>query len=150
MGWIGFGLKVKGKFENDIWIGNNNSKDEWCVAYHGVGRNQESEKVKTITKKIVIEGFKIGPNQEHEVCDDIFHPGKKVGKGVYCFSSINTAELYSGISKINGIPFKTVLIVRVKSDAIRMCQDYIGYWIVNGTFDEIRPYRILYKRCKEK
>ena len=38
-------------------------------------------------------------------------------------------------------------MVRVKPDAIRQCECYKDYWVVNGTTDEIRPYRILYKAC---
>jgi hypothetical protein len=38
-------------------------------------------------------------------------------------------------------------MVRVKPSIIRQCNcDYAkDYWVVNGTKDEIRPYRILYK-----
>ena len=38
---------------------------------------------------------------------------------------------------------------RVKPDAIRQCPCTKGnseYWVVDGTTDEIRPYRILYKK----
>ena len=41
-------------------------------------------------------------------------------------------------------------MVRVKPEAIRGCEDREDYWVVNGTTDEIRPYRILYKECKEE
>ena len=41
-------------------------------------------------------------------------------------------------------------MVRVKPEAIRGCEDSEDYWVVNGTTDEIRPYRILYKKCMEK
>ena len=101
---------------------------------------------KDITGKIVKSNFKAGSNQVHEGCDDIFHPGKKVGRGVYCTPNVETAEDYSGISEINGIQYNTVLMVRVKPDAIRHCADSGDYWVVNGTTDEIRPYRILYKK----
>ena len=62
-------------------------------------------------------------------------------------------EQYAGISVINGVKYKTVLMVRVKPEAIRYCDQCFGsrapynYWVVNGTEDEIRPYRILYKKC---
>ena len=41
-------------------------------------------------------------------------------------------------------------MVRVKPDSIRHCDNCeesreLNYWVVNGTTDEIRPYRILYK-----
>ena len=57
----------------------------------------------------------------------------------------NCADKYAGISEINGIKYKTVLMVRVKQEAIRHCKCE-DYWVVNGTTDEIRPYRILYKK----
>ena len=61
-------------------------------------------------------------------------------------------EQYVGISEINGIKYKTVLMVRVKPEEIRHCDScsdsraLYNYWVVNGTTDEIRPYRILYKK----
>ena len=149
IGWNGIGLNVLDKYDNgdNTWIGMDNSKGEWCVAYHGVGRDAgSSDNVKDITGKIVKSNFKAGSNQVHEDCDDIFHPGKKVGRGVYCTPNVETAEDYSGISEINGIQYNTVLMVRVKPDAIRHCEDSGDYWVVNGTTDEIRPYRILYKK----
>ena len=42
-------------------------------------------------------------------------------------------------------------MVRVKPEVIRHCDSCDdskapnNYWVVNGTTDEIRPYRILYK-----
>ena len=147
LGWIGFGIKCKEKFENDIWIGNNNSKGEWNVAYHGVGMARESDYVKKITGIIIKSQFKPGIHQMHLYCDDKYHPGKKVGSGVYICPNINSAEAYAGISIINNIKFKTVLMLRVRPDAIRGCNcPGIKLWVVNGTNDEVRPYRILYKK----
>ena len=87
-------------------------------------------------------------------CPDEFHPRQKVGEGVYCTPNIKAVEKYAGKSEINGIIYKTVLMVRVKPDALRHCNKCLdsrtnNYWVVNGTNDEIRPYRILYKKCKE-
>jgi len=150
IGWIGIGLKVFDKYEDNIWIGMDNSQGEWCVAYHGVGRDNKSVEVKKITGLIYKGAFKPGRNQVHSECDDQYHPGKKVGEGVYCTPKIETAEEYSGYSTINGKNYATVLMVRVKPEAIRGCEDSEDYWVVNGTTDEIRPYRILYKKCMEK
>ena len=149
LGWIGIGLRVKGKYNNDSWIGNNNNPGEWCVAYYGVGRGQSSHNVKNITGIICKTTFKPGPSQAYKDCDNIYNPGKKVGIGVYCMSNPETAEQYAGISEINGKKYKTVLMVRVKPDAIRSCNCEPDNWVVNGTTEEIRPYRILYKECKE-
>ena len=91
--------------------------------------------------------------QVHKDCDDQFHPGKKVGEGVYCTPNIETAEDYLGIVNINGETYKTVLMVRVNPNALRHCDDCwdskdpYNYWVVNGTTNEIRPYRILFKKC---
>ena len=147
IGWKGIGLRVIDKYDNgnNTWIGMDNSKGEWCVAYHGVGRNKKN--VQERTGLIVKGGFNPGPNQVHKDHPDLNHPGRKVGEGVYCTPSINVAELYSGVSQIHGKNYKTVLMVRVKPDAIRYCKDQSDYWVVNGTTDEIRPYRILYKEC---
>ena len=128
-----------------------NSEGEWCVAYHGIGsRSLSSDIVKDITGKIFKGAFKAGARQAHKSCPDQFHPGNLVGEGVYCTAKISTAEKYAGISEINGKSYKTVFMVRVKPNAIRHCDKCSiskndQYWVVNGTTDEIRPYRILYK-----
>ena len=152
--WIGIGLKVKDKYGDNIWIGMDNSPGEWCVAYHGIASGQSSDNVKRVTGIIAKTTFKKGGGQAHASCPDQFHPGNSVGEGVYCTPTIKTAEdKYAGISEINGVKYKTVIMVRVKPEAIRhcdICSDSrapYNYWVVNGTPDEIRPYRILYKKC---
>ena len=124
------------------------------MAYHGVASGQSSDNVKDVTGKIVKTTFKKGRGQAHSNCPDQYHPGNKVGEGVYCTPTIETAgEQYAGISVINGVQYKTVLMVRVNPNSIRhcdICDDSrapYNYWVVNGTTDEIRPYRILYKKC---
>ena len=149
VGWIGIGLKVMDKYDNgnNIWIGMENIDGEWCVAYHGVGRAKDSNTIKDITGKIIKTEFRAGPNQAHGNCNDIYHPGNKVGNGVYCTPSIEVAKSYSGKSIINGVKYETVLMVRVKPEAIRGCSCEPDYWVVGGTTNEIRPYRILYRKC---
>jgi len=156
IGWNGIGLKVWDKYDNEdnTWIGMDNVPGEWCVAYHGVASGQSSDDVKRVTGLICNTTFKAGNGQAHASCADQYHPGKIVGTGVYCTPTIATAEsMYAGKSNINGINYKTVLMVRVKPSAIRHCDSCndskapYNYWVVNGTTDEIRPYRILYKKC---
>ena len=154
IGWIGIGLNVWDQYDNgnNTWIGMINCPREWCVAYHGVGNNQVSNQVKDIIGKIISDNFKSGTGQLHKCCNDKYHPGKKVGTGVYCTPNIKTAEDYSGVSEINGQTYKTVLMVRVRPDAIRCCGEpghAKDYWVTNGTNDEIRPYRILYKKYEK-
>ena len=151
-GWIGIGLNVFDKYWNDQWLDMKNVPGEWVVAYHGVGNGLSPDKVKGIPGAIIGMGFKAGKRQAHKDCDDQFHPGQKVGEGVYCTPSIKVAEAYAGVCKIRGKKYKTVIMSRVNPKARRHCnncpesRDY-KYWVVNGTTDEIRPYRILYKKC---
>ena len=149
IGWIGIGLKVIDMYDSkNIWIGKNNSEGEWAVAYHGIGRGgYPSNEIKKIIGIILMGGFKEGRNQIHKNCEDINHPGKKVGNGVYFTSSIKEAEDYAGIIEINGKKYKTILMVRVKPSSIRKCNcHYIGeLFVVNGISEEVRVYRILFK-----
>ena len=147
--WKGIGLKVKDIYLDNIWIGMKNIEGEWCVAYHGVARGQKSIDVKKVVGLIYKGTFKPGQGQYHKNCEDSCHPGKKVGIGVYVTPHIKTAEEYAGISIINGVSYKTVLMVRINPNAIRGCLCRKDFWVVNGTPDEIRPYRILYKKCEK-
>ena len=146
IGWTGIGLKVLDKYGDNKWIGMENVPGEWCVAYHGVCDGQSSDNVKRVTGLIYKGNFKAGNRQVHKNCNDQYHIGQKVREGVYCTPHIKTAEKFAGISTINGKSYKTVLMVRVKPESIRGCTCLKNdYWVVNGTNDEIRPYRILYK-----
>jgi hypothetical protein len=144
-GWIGYGLNVKDKYENNDWLGMNNSKNEWCVAYHGIGSQAKSKEIFDITRNIAKGGLKKGPRQVHKNCNDIYHNNKKVGEGIYCTPKIEVAENYAGISEVNGKKYKMAFMLRVKPNAIRgcNCQDAKDYWVVNDY--EMRPYRILIK-----
>lgn len=144
IGWIGIGLKVIDMYDNNIWIGKNNQKGEWCVAYHGIS-GPNSNSIKKILNPIIKQGLKPGRSID-ENCDDVFHPGNKVGIGVYLTPSIEEAEKYAGKIDINGKNYKVALMLRVKGDKIRMCGIHnSNFWVLNGTSDEIRIYRILLK-----
>ena len=89
LGWNGIGLKVMDKYDkgNNEWIEMCNSKNEWCVAYHGVAKGQSSDNVKKTTGAIYKTAFKPGKGQAHKYHEDInHHPGQPVGEGVYCTS----------------------------------------------------------------
>jgi len=57
---VGIGLKVEDRYDNadNTWLGMNNSTGEWCVAYHGVGKSQKSDKVKYMIGEIIKNEFK--------------------------------------------------------------------------------------------
>jgi len=114
----------------------------------GSGRN--SENVLNIVGMIYQFSFRVGPSQVHQNCLDRFNPGHKVGKGVYFCPEIKISEDYAGYANLGGKKFKVLLMVRVKNNKIRgcgSCQYLKNYYIINGTTDEVRPYRILLKNA---
>ena len=135
-GWIGHGLRVLDKYDegDNTWIGMNNSNGEWCVAYHGTGIYA--------VKAILESKFKAGGGQVHQNYDDLNHPGQKVGVGVYCSPKVTEAEGYG--DKDNN--YKVVFMCRVNPDTVRISSNYPDYWVVDGTSNDIRPYRLLIKK----
>ena len=143
-GWFGIGLKVLGKYNDDNWLNDRDEKSKWAIAYHGLGRMKSFDEIKNILKNIIIkgEGLIPGSSQIKSNCNDIRHPGKKVGTGVYLTSSLNIAEGYSGIIPLYNKKYKIILMARVLIDQIREPEDF-NYWVLNK--DYIRVYRILLK-----
>ena len=128
-GWIGYGLRVLGKYDkgNNTWIGMNNGPGEWCVAYHGA-----SQKLN--------QNYKTMRNVE-----DINHPGQKVGEGVYCSPNPSVLDQEGGVIQVGNKKYKIGFMLRVRPDKARIAKTNSNYWVLNGTSDEIRPYRILIK-----
>ncbi len=149
-GWIGYGLKVMDVYKDNTWLGNNNCKGEWCVAYHGVADGQSPKEVVNITGKICEGGFKPSKSGKCTCDDDLRHPGKKCGLGVYCSPDINYAERYAGITELNNEKYKCVLMLRINPSKIRQSKTYPKEYILDANPDEIRPYRILLKKVSEK
>lgn len=125
-GWIKYGLNVKGKYENDEWLGG---KNEWAVSYHGTN-------VKNI-ESIIKNGFKVGPRHLY-------------GYGIYSTPNIKVAESYSSIftNPKSGKRYKIVMQNRVKPSEIINCSTINNgpkdYWLVpDGKY--IRPYAICVK-----
>ena len=153
--WIGFGLKVKGRYDkgNDDWLAADGNPNEWAVAYHGVGSGV-TDNLEDIANKIAKGGLKPGSGQVYENAEDRFHPGNKVGRGVYCSPNPDVLEEYASQAKtetkVNGKQYMIGFMLRVKPDKIRSPkdEDVDDYWVLNGTTDEVRPYRILVKEYK--
>ena len=145
--WRGFGLKVLGKYDNgnNTWIGMQNKPGEFPVAYHGIGCN--SNNPFPIAGRIVNEGFMIGKRQFYFDSPDIRHPGRKCGFGAYFTPNIEEAGSYAGTGNFNGKNYKIVFMCRVRKENIREPNrnNQPKYWILDGTKNEVRPYRILIK-----
>ena len=142
-GWMGIGLKVFGKYEDDDWINRSN---EWAIAYHGVGRLCSFYDIKKILHNIIANGGLIpGSSQRYENEIDKRHKGNIIGNGIYLTKDINIAEEYSGIIPFNCKNYKIVLMAKVLIDKIREPEKY-NYWILNN--EDIRIYKILLKEIK--
>ena len=149
-GWWGLGLNVINRYDNgnNDWLACDGRPGEWCIAYHGACRSNSSEQIKQIIKPILQQNLKPGGGQGCKNSNDIFHPGHKVGVGVYCTPNISTANGYAGRIEVNGIKYQIAFMLRVKPDKIRAASNEV--WVLNagnGDFSEIRPYRFLIKKC---
>ena len=148
-GWIGYGLNVLNKYDNgnNDWLACNGRQGEWCIAYHGACNGQSSDNVKKGIKSILETNLRPGGGQAYASYNDDNHPGQKVGTGVYCSPNPQVIEGYAGVMNINGHNYKAAFMLRVKPDKIRFSNSQPDYWVVNGDFAELRPYRLLIKPC---
>ena len=124
----------------------NNTEGEWCVAYHGVARNQKPKEVARITGLIYKSNFRRSTWGAATNDPDLRHPGKKCGLGVYCSPYIDYAEGYAGKTEFNNEEYKCVLMLRINPEKIRQSKRFPKEYILEPTTDEIRPYRILLKK----
>jgi len=141
--YFGCALKVRGSYDSgdDTWLGHINIDGEFAVAYHGIRSNLDA------VKGIMNSYLKAGANQNCRNDDDMMHPWKKCGKGVYVTPNIKVAEEYTegfGVFELNKT-YRIVLQCRVNPKKIRQSAREPEYWILNGNGKEIRPYRILIK-----
>ena len=125
----------------------SNTEGEWCVAYHGVARGNTPENVSKIAGLIAKSGFKPFTWGKVTDDDDLRHPGKKCGLGVYCSPDIEYAERYAGVTEFNGERYKCVMMLRVNPEKIRQSKSWPNVYILEPNSNEIRPYRILLKKC---
>ena len=113
LGYIGFGLNVNDKYDdNNEWLGCDGNTNEWAVAYYPI-TNPE------IIKIIISGGFIVSSKTQYLKDDeDINHPGKIVGSGIYCSPIIHYLNFYYKRRKINieDKNYKVILMLRVKPE----------------------------------
>ena len=161
-GWKGYGLKVLGKYDNgnDDWLAYDGNPNEWAIAYHGIGVGGNCKTVEEVTHNIYRgEIFFPGGGQDHKGAKNInkrykpnpYDPNndqsKTVGICVYCSPNPNVMDQYGSKSNtnINGKTYKMGFMMRVKPDKIRISGKRPEYWVLDGTTNEMRPYRIMIK-----
>ena len=148
-GWIGIALKLGSKYgEDNEWFGKDGKNEkEWCVAYHGIGRGNELDKVYSIIQT----NLRKGPKQRYSVYLNTRKASKKeykrCKKGVYLTPDISKAEKYAGKMKLGVYrkEFQFAIQARVDPNKIRDPGAVPINWILNGGNGEIRPYRLLVK-----
>ena len=147
LGWIGYGLNVLDKFDygDNTWLDCINRKGEWTVAYHGVGNKLSKSQIFKAVNSIVKNNLKSGDGQYYKDSNDIFHKGEKVGEGVYITPKPEVMEDYCGEIECGEKNYKIGIMARVNPELIRCPVEKQDYWVINGTDNEIRPYRILIK-----
>ena len=139
-GWIGLGINVWNRYDNqnNDWLDCTGQPGEWSVAYHGMGG-------------ILSPGEKNNNNknrQQFHDSEDKYHKGNKVGKGICMTPNPKIMEESCSTYTIFGQPHKIGIMCRVNPKKIRCPKENENYWFINGTDNEIRPYRILINEIK--
>ena len=143
--WIGFGLRVLDQYDNgnNDWIQMNNNKNEWAVAYHGTS-NSAIKPICSKNGKFFASRSEGGKRQYYENFKNVNEISNaqypKCGEGAYCSPSLNVAEGYS--EKKSG---DFVIMCRVNPKKLRIPEGIAGKknWLVDGTRNSIRPYRVI-------
>ncbi len=137
---IGLNLNSFYNDSND-WL-NGTESSKWIKAYHGIGRHiiNDNIEMKNIIDRIKKIGLKNGKTNVHQNCNDINHPGNKVGIGVYVTPDFNIAQNYAGKITENNEPAYVIAELRVRKDSIRQCDciEARNYWVLNGNINEIK------------
>ena len=143
-GWYRYALKVNGKYNDDIWLGEHRNRTEstpgeWPVSFHGTA-------IKNV-KGIAMHGYQLSRSMR-----------EKYGRGIYSSPSIKVAEVYAKPFECESKKYKVVFQNRVNSNGLKVipvekvCRDRSDgmitgdYWIQTCE-DYIRPYGICIKPC---
>ena len=152
IGWIGIGLKVLDKYENNDWLSYRNIRGEYSVAYYGLHNflNDRSEMSENLSDYITdirnAISERVFQNEDDKRTGFLGLFRKKCSGGVCLFQDPKYAECCAGVIRLLGIEYKILLMCRVNPAKIRQPSEHDKFWVLNPTPDEIRPYRILLKR----
>ena len=147
-GWSGYGLRVLDRYDygDNSWLDYHNYEGEWAVAYHGIGYGLRGNELLFKINNLGFDNIKTGILQKFKDLKDCFsNEGKNVGEGVYVTPQPAFLDDYCGIFDYDGKKYKIAFMTRVKPGKIRCPEEKDDYWVINGTDNEIRPYRILIK-----
>ena len=136
--WIGIGLKVLDKYENNKWLEDKTKSSDWAIAYYTISSNEVGNVIKNIvTKKGLIERNNKKKNRKH--------PDSSKGEDIYLTPNIDIAETSAGITQLNKKYYKIVLMAKVLISKKKETNDN-NYWMLNKK--HVRVYRILLKEVE--
>ena len=140
-GWMGLGLNVLGKYQDDIWLEDITDKSEWAIAYRGIFSKDENKMKGLIKYYIEKQDLKIA---ETTIKGQIYNRRrwKSINKGVYITPYIKVAEKYTQSISFNNKKYKVLIMAKVKIGQI-VEPEGSDFWILNN--DYIRIYRVLFK-----
>ena len=151
-GWMGIGLNVLSKYENNKWLSYNGGSGEYAIAYYGLNYYLNNNKtffedlndtIRDIRRTILERTFQTEEDNRTGILG-LFR--NKCGGGVCLFQDPKYAESSANIFNVNGVEYKILLMCRVNPAKIRQPSRHDKFWILNPVPEEIRPYRILIKR----
>ena len=129
-GWKRYAIKVVGKYEDEVWLGSNNSPNEWPVSYHGTGHDAATS--------IAQSGYNLTK-----------HKRFTYGYGIYTTPEISMAILYARSFIYNGQEYLVVLQNRVNPRNVKKTfkdENGVGEFWLSPTEADIRPYAICIKK----
>ena len=154
-GWIGIGLNVSCKYEEDGYWLRKTINSKWANAYLGFRKNPNNRNIVNIKDYLY---DLISNNDKIEIFerkvdfkDDTRHLKKKYEKGIFLHSKIENAEKDAGLINIKNEnnenkTYKVLLMARVKIDEISQPKNE-DFWVLGKQF--IRIYRILFKEIRK-
>ena len=138
-GWVRYGLRVYGVYENDEWMKKDGNSEEWAIGFHGTNQSPE-EIITTIIKTNVILA---GPN--NGCGGSVSKEGRTIPTGAYkgIYFTYDVENCYKKKIVINGQNYEIAFQCRIQPDHH---YDYNGQVIVSDGPRWVRPYGILLKQ----
>jgi len=148
-GWIGYGIKVSRKYDNqdDSWLAMDNNPKEWAIAFHGLRSGTRSPD-KILDSIINTSNNEMRPGKNQRFFDKLNDNPQtkrlipKIPLGIYCSPLVTTAKGHTSCVAIGIENYKVVLMLRVKPRSITFSNSRPDYWVIEKPAD-VRPYRIL-------
>ena len=143
-GWLGIGLKVIGKYDEDSWLYENNELSKWSVSYYAFGSSLNSDNLKILLNDIITKNNLYDWNKTKN--NSLYVETKEnAAKFIILYPQINIAEKKAGIIEFYNKKYKIILMAKVLTEKIskRNKTEDLNYWILDKNY--VRIYRILFK-----